>query len=190
MLKDRLMPRKLRGFTLTEAAIVLGIVGLILGAIWVAAAAVYNNMRVSTTNTQLLQMVSNIRSLYATQQSMEAAATQLTLATAGAIPRDMIDDPAAPAVVRNVWNGVVLVAPANVNFAGDAFDVTLPNMPRQACTELLVRTTGSGRDSGLVSITTGVGAIAAAAMPIDVATANAQCVGVANQIVYRFFLKT
>ena len=41
-----------RGFTLTEIAIVLGIVGLILGAIWVAAAAVYNNLRVSHADTE------------------------------------------------------------------------------------------------------------------------------------------
>ncbi len=30
--------RRNRGFTLTEMAIVLGVIGLILGAIWVAAA--------------------------------------------------------------------------------------------------------------------------------------------------------
>jgi type II secretory pathway pseudopilin PulG len=52
-----------RGFTLTEAAIVLGIVGLILGAVWVAANSVYNNMRLRTANEQLLTIAQNVRNL-------------------------------------------------------------------------------------------------------------------------------
>ena len=40
--------QKKRGFTLTEIAIVLGIIGLILGAIWVAAAAVLQQSACST----------------------------------------------------------------------------------------------------------------------------------------------
>src|SRR5882762_1552401 len=73
-----------RGFTLTEIAIVLGIVGLILGAIWVAAAAVYSNLRTSKATTELLNIVQNVRALYATagavspqaDMAMSAAGTQ------------------------------------------------------------------------------------------------------------------
>ena len=60
----------IRGFTLTEIAIVLGIIGLILGAIWVAAAAVYNNMRVATANTELLQITQAMRAMYATSSTV------------------------------------------------------------------------------------------------------------------------
>src|ERR1700740_210314 len=63
-----------RGFTLTEIAIVLGIIGLILGAIWVAAAAVYNNMRTSKATTEILTAVQNVRALYATSQIVDANA--------------------------------------------------------------------------------------------------------------------
>lgn len=58
--------KRCRGFTLTEAAIVLGIVGLILGAIWVAAASVYGNMRVKRGSEQLLTIAQNVRQLMAT----------------------------------------------------------------------------------------------------------------------------
>lgn len=34
-----------KGFNLIEAAIVLGIVGLVVGGIWVAATSVYANLR-------------------------------------------------------------------------------------------------------------------------------------------------
>src|SRR5271170_6840773 len=63
-----------RGFTLTEIAIVLGIIGLILGAIWVAAAAVYTNMRTSKTTTELLDIVQNMRAMYATSGTIDPAA--------------------------------------------------------------------------------------------------------------------
>src|ERR1700733_12022724 len=63
-----------RGFTLTEIAIVLGIIGLILGAIWVAAAAVYTNMRTSKTTTELLDIVQNVRAMYATSGTVDPAA--------------------------------------------------------------------------------------------------------------------
>src|SRR5580700_11353983 len=68
-----------RGFTLTEIAIVLGIIGLILGALWVAAAAVYTNLRTSKTTTQLLTITQNLRALYATSASVDATADMTTI---------------------------------------------------------------------------------------------------------------
>ncbi len=68
--------RKTRGFTLTEAAIVLGIVGLILGAIWVAAAAVYENMRTNRANEQILKVAQAVRSLYASSPTMSVYFTR------------------------------------------------------------------------------------------------------------------
>ena len=52
------------GFNLIEAAIVLGIVGLIVGGIWAAASSAYENMRQQTASKQLLSLVGNIRNYY------------------------------------------------------------------------------------------------------------------------------
>lgn len=206
MLMEKIMPRKLRGFTLTEAAIVLGIVGLILGAIWVAAAAVYNNLRVSTTSTQLLQMVQNIRSMHATQQTMDTTLTghagAVTLAQAGAIPKDMLNDQQNPTQVRNVWGEQVGITSFTVNaVAGAGFTVTLPGVPQGPCTDLLVRNTGAGRDSGLLEAgangtnSTLAQTPGANGFPITVTTAlgmcNLQGTGpTANTINFTFALKT
>lgn len=46
--------RTLRGFNLIEAAIVLGVVGLVIGGIWVAAAAVQSNLREADASKGLL----------------------------------------------------------------------------------------------------------------------------------------
>src|SRR5271170_8075843 len=82
-----------RGFTLTEIAIVLGIIGLILGAIWVAAGSVYSNLRVSQAATETLIIVENFKSLYGGNRNGQAPnGTDITAMaiSAGLLPADMI----------------------------------------------------------------------------------------------------
>jgi type II secretory pathway pseudopilin PulG len=195
MLSMHRASRKEKGFTLTEAAIVLGIMGLILGAIWVAAAAVYKNMRVSTTSNQLLQIAQSIRSMHATALTMDTSIAgtggALLLAKAGAIPKDMLDDALNPTVVRDVWTGLVTIDATTVTTAGDSFKVGFPNVPRDACVDLLVRNTGAGRDTGLVNAGAAVGQ-ANTAMPLTVTTAvNTECTNsTANTVFFTFMLKS
>lgn len=55
---------KRRGFNLVEAAIVLGVVGLVIGGIWVAAAAVQENNKRQTFIAALLTTSTNLQNLY------------------------------------------------------------------------------------------------------------------------------
>lgn len=55
---------KRRGFNLVEAAIVLGVVGLVIGGIWVAAAEVQKNRKLSVAATSIGQAVEAIRSVF------------------------------------------------------------------------------------------------------------------------------
>lgn len=184
MIIERMLPRKLRGFTLTEAAIVLGIVGLILGAIWVAAAAVYNNLRVSTTSNQLLQIVQAVRSINATSTTvpgLNGTAGATLIAQAGGIPSDMVTRDAAGAVtaVRDVWGGPLEIDSATIGGIADAgFTVTFNTVPQSACSDLLVRNTGQGRDSGMREALAN-GALVAA-FPGSVGVTVAQAVGACN----------
>lgn len=57
-------PTRRSGFNLVEAAIVLGVVGLIIGGIWVAANAVNEQRRVSQTVSNILQIEQNVRRLF------------------------------------------------------------------------------------------------------------------------------
>lgn len=52
-----------RGFSLIEAAIVLGVVGLVIGGIWVAAASVSAQHRASVLAGDISKIVANTRSL-------------------------------------------------------------------------------------------------------------------------------
>lgn len=52
-----------RGFNLIEAAIVLGVVGLVIGGIWVAAAAHQNAFKLNTSISGILTMRQKLASL-------------------------------------------------------------------------------------------------------------------------------
>lgn len=96
------MPYSRRAFSLIESAIVLGVVGLVIGGIWVAAAAVSENMKVSKTVAALMTIMENTRRLNAgyTPNRIAAAAGygvgngpsfDDVLAAANAIPTDVFN---------------------------------------------------------------------------------------------------
>jgi prepilin-type N-terminal cleavage/methylation domain-containing protein len=149
-----------RGFTLTEIAIVLGIIGLILGSIWVAAASVYQNLRVSKTQTLMLAAVQNIRSLYASGNTTgdTGTATKLTqgLAAAGVFPSDAVTLSSGTYTISAPWSGSsVEVFNSKQNgstAAGDAFEISVLGIPQAACINLATSLTGSGKDPGLLMV--------------------------------------
>jgi len=189
---------KRRGFTLTEIAIVLGIVGLILGAIWVAAAAVYNNLRVSHGNTQILQIAQAVRTLYATQSTITAGDDSLAMITAGTVPSDMVN--AAATGLTNVWGGNFYVGGT-----GDGLGIVVQSnaVPQAQCIDLVAMVGGSTRDSGLFqakSLGAGTTATAYAAIATVPATgaltvavaptaASTACVAGLNTLQFGFLLK-
>ncbi len=184
---------KIRGFTLTEAAIVLGIVGLILGAIWVAAASVYENLRVSTTSNQLLQIVQAVRSMHATQSTVDSDISAILVARAGGIPSDMVvkDSSGAVTAVRDVWAGDVTIDAATYSVPYDSFAITFSAVPQSACSNLLIRNTGAGRDSGLIGAGSAVST--STSFPMTLTQAIAACSNTSaagNNVVFTFRLKT
>lgn len=58
--------RSRHGFTLTEIAVVLAIMGLILGAIWSAASTTYTNFKVNKAAKEIAVIISGYRHLLAT----------------------------------------------------------------------------------------------------------------------------
>jgi prepilin-type N-terminal cleavage/methylation domain-containing protein len=156
-----------RGFTLTEIAIVLGIVGLILGAIWVAAAAVYNNLRTSKATTELLTVVQNVRAMYATSGLVDANANMAVAATegvgtaaatylaAGVFPSDTLNnvDPSKATQAQDPWGGTISVesATSSGGVAADSFAVVFDRVPDNACIGILSSNVGQGRDPEMLA---------------------------------------
>ena len=85
------MPHSPKGFSLIESAIVLGVVGLVIGGIWVAASAVNSNLRMSNTVVAILQMVQGGQKLFPLQSYPTAVGytfSMNTMQAAGVLPGD------------------------------------------------------------------------------------------------------
>jgi hypothetical protein len=151
---------KRRAFTLTEIAIVLGLIGLILGTIWVAASAVYTNMRVDMTTRGIIAFAQGMRNMYGNQGLMETGANAITvtqLIGAGIVPNDLVNTTGNG--LADSWGGTIIFTPATtINLPGDSFVLDLANIPQAACVGLLTDTSAKSTNSGLYGLAAGAAA--------------------------------
>jgi len=132
-----------KGFTLTEIAIVLGIMGLILGAIWVAAASVYNNQRVNQANTGIMQILQGVRTLYAQQATITDGDLTQTLIGAGIIPTNLLVGTTA---MKAPWGGAMFVGGSSDN---NGVAIELGSMTTAVCVGLISTIFGASHDRTL-----------------------------------------
>ncbi len=169
-----------RGFNLVEAAIVLGVIGLVIGGIWVAAAAVQSNLRKSDASKGLIQIVQNVRNLYYGQTPSASGAITAQLISANAIPGNFINGTTAV----NPWNGAITVSIATATF--DQIDVAMASLPRDACIELTSRNTNISTGVGLTQIS--IGTVNVTTFPYLPTAAATDCAAT-NTVTWRFGLR-
>ena len=113
------------GFTLTEVAIIIGLTGFIIGAVWLASGSVGSRLRLNQAIAQLTQINSNMFALYAGQNvagltpadsapisqppfspPADFCAQTAILAQKGVFPAEMIDPRYSPPSyhINNPWN--------------------------------------------------------------------------------------
>jgi len=159
--------REERGFTLTEIAIVLGIIGLILGAIWAAASAVYSNIKVSDAERGITSTAQAVRSMFAASNSTGAAGAGTIITTPGMLPIEWTTNGAVPAY-GNPW------APSNIGtfgfVLGDSghlsdFAIELDGISGAGCAALLnyYNSAASGVNGGQVTGLIGTNLVVGAA---------------------------
>ncbi len=141
------------GFSLVEAAIVLGIVGLIIAGVWLASAAVFESMRVSRTGQQVQASVQAIRTLYSATRRMgntDTSSVALVLARARVFMAEMTPD--YTSLPDHAWAiDSVDVFPASSPDA-NSFRLVLLNIPASACVQLAVRLTSESEGVNLLAI--------------------------------------
>lgn len=150
-----------RGFSLIEAAIILGVIGLIVGAVWVVGSKVQRSTEITAAGDQLQIIVDNVRGLYLNQRQMTVDNTQAIvngaacgaanftsrLSCLGVFPADITGGPGNPAF--HTWDqatagGSVVVTPRDINLniaAAESFGVQFLNLPVDVCTEMASRYT-------------------------------------------------
>lgn len=142
------------GFNLIEAAIVLGIVGLIVGGIWAAASSAYENMRQQTASKQLLALVQGIRGYYAQAGTDTFDTNASNIVNLGLAPNDMVINAGGTPSLRHQWGSTVtFTATAVTNYA--TFGIVFNNLKREQCANLLSRVANAARGSGLLVVTNG-----------------------------------
>ena len=83
-------PLSRKGFNLIEAAIVLAVVGGVIGGIWVAAASISERLKVNKTTAGILQIVTGVRHVFGRESHTQTTDVYVTPAVinAGIFPRD------------------------------------------------------------------------------------------------------
>ncbi len=159
------------GFNLIEAAIVLGIVGLIVGGIWAAAASAYENMRQQTASKNLLAFAQNVRSFYANSGVTAIDTSVANGITQGLVPPDMRSGTAA----ISPWATAITLDTGTI--AGiNTFGVLFTGLTRQTCINLILRNTNASSGSGLIAVGgTATIPTTESAFPITSAAATALC---------------
>ncbi|MGE4352087.1 MAG: type 4 pilus major pilin [Bdellovibrionales bacterium] len=183
--------KKRAAFTLTEAALVFLIIGVVMTGLWVAVAAVYENSRISTTTKQLLEIVSRVRSLHGMSQSrmLDSGVNASVLAQAGLIPNDLVDYSTSPPTIHHLWRGELTITALTTKVSNDSFRIGLLDLPSSSCAALLMKMTGENRDEGLVSAGGAGSPIVNSSMPIGLSNAVGVCSSDPTNLYFSFMLK-
>jgi len=131
-----------QGFTLIEIAIVLTIVGLIIGGIWVAASTVFNNNKAQALAKDVIQAVQNTKTLFSSQgtSASTVGVTVTNLINAGVFPTDMVTPNAGVLVTPFSTQSAVTDVTVSAAPGGTATSIgyAFNNLPSSACTQLLI----------------------------------------------------
>lgn len=163
-----------QGLSLLELAIVLGVVGLISGAIWVAAAKSRQNQRISDAVALVNEIATNVRGVYTGFRNATPPSTVAAQIAANLYPQSVVN--AAGTGTLGPWdNAISIIFPAATPITGFTVQFNLPTSisaadRRQICIDMVTRmgATATNYSGGYVS-----GVLPSATVPIDGGQGNA-----------------
>ncbi|MBB5390522.1 MULTISPECIES: type 4 pilus major pilin [unclassified Herbaspirillum] len=135
-----------RGFTLIEALVVMIVGIVILAAAAAGIGKLFRSSEIATESGNITQIAASVRALKSGVDGYKGLDNALAIQYK-AIPSNMAQD-AKTGAILNVWTGQVdIKASAN----DQAFSITYPKVPEEACQQLLLKL----RSGGWASVTTG-----------------------------------
>ncbi|NDC55700.1 MAG: prepilin-type N-terminal cleavage/methylation domain-containing protein [Alphaproteobacteria bacterium] len=165
----------IRGFNLTELAIVLAIVGVVIGGIWVVASTVIENNRARRVAEQTLTVVQAFKSVYAGRRVDVADDTDITefAINAKVFPEDMIQNTTTSAYTP--WQTTVQ---AFANRTNNGVRLEFYNLQQKNCSALgtqLLSSTRGGLIIGAINSTSRSFAPVGTADPFTVSEISTAC---------------
>ena len=192
---------KKRGFSLIEAAIVLAVVGLVIGGIWVAAAAMYETYKVNKTVEGIFTTARNIQNLISIRDAEAFGQTQVditsTVRSANAFPKEWL----TPIGQRNIFGTTVTAKTTSVGPAGPRFGVEFGGMGSSdypsisSCSKIVLKASSISAQAGSSGLNIGaeitgknvgsllriyVGGDLLTSFPVSLSEANQKCAQNAN----------
>ncbi|MBI1272473.1 MAG: hypothetical protein GC131_00080 [Alphaproteobacteria bacterium] len=152
--------RAVRGFTMIEAAIVLGIVGLVFSTVWVVASNVFEANRVAQASRQLVHISEKMRALVG-QRGIPVGTSNpgltLALCDLGVFMPDMVEscNPGTGALnIPHVWGGQVTIESAS---RSSHYYIRYDNVPKSSCVRFATGNSVSPQEIGMISFSTSSG---------------------------------
>lgn len=184
--------RRRSALSLVETAIVLGVVGIVIGGVWVIAASSRENTHRQAAIQQIATVVDGVRTFYKSKAAMEASPVDKTdyLVRKSAIPLDMVrDHTVSPLLIDNPWGAV---NGGGLRVLGNApdlqtFVVMLRGLKQDSCVAMATRVGDSTGMTGLLELhINGGGALT---QPVSIPSALSGCSFATNYIEYVFRLR-
>lgn len=168
--------RKSSGFSLLEAAIVLGVVGSVVAGIWTISASTRASMQANALHQQTLNLIKNVRDYYAGRALPTATADiTSTLRTGSVFPEEMCPANCVSGTITTVYNsygGTATVAVPNLTAPINQFDVTYTTVSQKGCIQLGMMLSARSSDVGLISFNAGT---ARTTFPLSLSTLTGDC---------------
>ena len=143
---------KRKGFNLIESAFVLGIVGIVLGAIWYAAASYYENYKVNKTVEGILTIMRNTKNLVSLREALAQWGYAGTNVTSDAIklnvfPQDWVNN---KKIYAPSGNQIYFLDYSNYsssgNIANNAFSIqSADTLDKSTCIKLVIKLSETNR---------------------------------------------
>ena len=186
-----------KGFSLIEAAIVLAVVGGVIGGIWYSAAYMYENYKVNKTVSDLALIVRNVQGLISVRDAEaigDVVQITATLILADVFPKDWTNT----GVVRSPFGGVVSSYNYTTGLYPGYFSVRFFSLTKSICVKMVVKVSSMAANidgifvnrPSLSSIQVNYPTFEYITFPVDMATAETACTSDKNNSIYFYYAYT
>ena len=168
-----------RAFSLIESAIVLGVIGVVIGGIWAGANAVAISNQKSDALKTTLSIVQGVRNLYVGQTVASNINITGNMVDAGIVPAGWVN---GSGTISSPWNRNVYIY-----VTSNGVHVYLTSMSKALCADLIFRM--PSLVTRTEELTTDVGCTEGIASPISRSAATTYCSSTTNSVRWNFSLR-